>query len=255
MGLQTNKSIDDMNARLLQFLCPGNVGLFIESSLDFHQRQNRFPRFGGTNQGFDDGAVTAGSIQGLFDGEHLRVCCSVLQECLNAGGKGLIRVVNQHVSGSNRPENIGFLRGLGGKKLGGGNGQMGWVFQVWSIEVGNLKQPCEAQGRWEPIDLVFCNAEFANEEIERDVVHVLGDFETNWWAKTPTEEFALECLNKVFALVFLDFDVFVPGHPKLVVLEHLHSGEKLLHMVGYQIFNRDVAQSARAIIGELDKPG
>ena len=39
------------------------------------------------------------------------------------------------------------------------------------------------------------------------------------------------------------------------MFEHLHSGKKLLDVVGNEVFDSDIAQSSRLIVGELNESG
>ncbi len=71
VSLETDETVDDVNAGLLEFACPLDVGLLVEAGLDLHQRDNLLARFGGVDQCIDDGGVAGSAVQGLLDREHL----------------------------------------------------------------------------------------------------------------------------------------------------------------------------------------
>jgi len=68
VSLEANHAIHDVNTDVLQTLRPFDVPLFVESGLQFHQRNNLFACLGGLDERPHDRAVLGGSIQGHLDG-------------------------------------------------------------------------------------------------------------------------------------------------------------------------------------------
>ena len=71
--LQTDESVYDVRAGLLQASCPVNIVLFIEPGFEFHEDGDLFAAFRCIDQRFDNGRVRPGTIQRLFDGQHVRI--------------------------------------------------------------------------------------------------------------------------------------------------------------------------------------
>ena len=81
MGLEPNNAVNNVHASLLELAGPGDVGLLVEAGLNLNQGQNLLARFSGIDKRVDDWAVTAGAIESLLDGKHVRVGRRRSQEC------------------------------------------------------------------------------------------------------------------------------------------------------------------------------
>ena len=92
------------------------------------------------------------------------------------------------------------------------------------------------------IHIVFFDVEFANQKFEHLRVDVIGHLKSNRWAKAASQQFFFERLKQVFTLVFVDLEVFVAGHPKGVVLQHLHARKELPQELPNDFFERQVAR-------------
>lgn len=87
VGLQAYEAVHDLHTGLLEGPGPGNVRTLVESGLKFDYGRHLFARMRRPDQGSYEGAVRAGAVQGLLDGQYLRVGGSPLHERLNRGGK------------------------------------------------------------------------------------------------------------------------------------------------------------------------
>ena len=86
-----------MYPRAFQFASPLNIASFIESRLEFYDGRNIFSTFGSFLESPDDRALAAGSIQNLFNGQHVGVVSRFLEKS-NNGFKALVGVAQQQVS-------------------------------------------------------------------------------------------------------------------------------------------------------------
>ncbi len=87
-------------------------------------------------------------------------------------------------------------------------------------------RPAQIEGAGEAVDLLVGDVEFAQQQVARDVVHVVGDLETDGRTETTTQQLGLEGLDEVLGLVLLDRHVLVAGEAERVVVEHLHPGKR-----------------------------
>src|SRR5690606_30001079 len=94
---------------------PLDVGVLVEAGLDLDQDQHLLAGLGGADEGVDYRGVAGGAVEGLLDGEDVRVGGGLLQERLHGGREGVVGVVQQHVAAAQRGEDVG---GGGGLHLG-----------------------------------------------------------------------------------------------------------------------------------------
>ena len=71
--LQTNHAVNDMRAGFFQLARPLNVGRFIETRAQFHQRGHLLAGIGGVNERFDNRRIAARAVKRDLDREHLRI--------------------------------------------------------------------------------------------------------------------------------------------------------------------------------------
>ena len=96
--LQPDQAVDHVHPGPLQFAAPLDVGLLVEPGLDLHQGQHLLAGLRRVDQCVDDRGVAAGPVQGLLDGEHLRIGRRLLQEALDAGAERVVRVVQEDLA-------------------------------------------------------------------------------------------------------------------------------------------------------------
>ena len=82
VGLQAHESVDHVYAGPFEFARPRNIGLFVEARFDFDDCEHLFAVVGGFDERVDDRGVTRGAVQGLLDGQHVRVGCRLFDEGL-----------------------------------------------------------------------------------------------------------------------------------------------------------------------------
>src|ERR1700684_1901456 len=99
MRFQADHAMKNLHAGFLQIARPADVGSFVESSFKLDDDSD-FLFCGGFDQSADDGRVFAGAIEGLADGENIRVVGSTFNEA-NDGGIGVVRMMEQNVALSN----------------------------------------------------------------------------------------------------------------------------------------------------------
>ena len=244
--LEPDQAVDDVNARFLEFACPADVRRFVEACLDLDQGEHGFAGLGRLNERLDDGAVATGAVQGLLDGEYRRVAGRLLEERLHAGGEGFVRVMQQDAMLRDGRENVRGRVRLGRQEIDARRRHVLGVLQHGAVDLDHLVQAAEVQRGRQPVHLLLGDVEFAHEQAERQVVHVVGDLEADRRPEPTLQQLPFEGLDEVLRLVFLDLDILVPGDPELVVLEHVHAGEQLVEVVRDEVFERDEPQQPAA---------
>ena len=67
VGLQADQTVNNVATGLFKFAGPVDICLFVEASLDLHDRQHLFAGLCCRNECIDDGRVAAGSVESLLD--------------------------------------------------------------------------------------------------------------------------------------------------------------------------------------------
>ena len=99
------------------------------------------------------------------------------------------------------------------------------------------------------------DSKLCDQKLERDRVHVIRDFQANRGPESPAQQLALESLDQILRFVFVDFDVLVAGDPEFVVLEDLHAGEELTHVLGNEVLDCNESNATGPIVRQRNEPG
>ena len=231
MGLEADHAVDDVDSGTFQYPRPGDVGLLVESGLDLHDGQHLLAGLSGVNEGVDDGGVARGAVQGLLDGQDLRIVGGLLDEPLHAGGEGVVRVVHQDVTTTNGRKHVCRASCLDLGQVRMGDGQEVRVGQVVTVDVGQGEQAGEIKWGRKPEDLLVLDVELTGEQGE----HLVGDVVLHLEAYRGTSHLAaqqllLEGEEQVFGVVLLDLEVLVACDAEGGVLQHMHAGEQLVQV-------------------------
>ncbi len=253
--LEPHEPVDDVHAGLLELACPADIRRLVESRLDLHERQHLLAGLGRLDEGLHDRAVAGRAVQGLFDGEHVGVGSSLLEERLHTRRERLVRVVKQDVLAGDRAEDVGHGIGLGRQQVHARGWHVLAVLEPGPVDLGQLEQPAEIEWSRQSVYILFRDVEFAHEQVEGELVHVVRDLEADRRSEPPAQQLALEGLDEVLRLVLLDLDVLVAGDAELVVVENFHAREEVPQVIGDEVFERDEAQQAAAVIRKLHEAG
>ena len=169
MGLEADHAVDDVDSGTFQYPRPGDVGLLVESGLDLHDGQHLLAGLSGVNEGVDDGGVARGAVQGLLDGQDLRIVGGLLDEPLHAGGEGVVRVVHQDVTTTNGRKHVCRASCLDLGQVRMGDGQEVRVGQVVTVDVGQGEQAGEIKWGRKPEDLLVLDVELTGRPAPRGV--------------------------------------------------------------------------------------
>ena len=73
MGFESAHAVDDLDSRPLEFARPDHVSRFVKPRFELDDNRDVFPKFCGPFEGSDNGTFPARAIEGLFDGQNVRV--------------------------------------------------------------------------------------------------------------------------------------------------------------------------------------
>ena len=178
--LQPDHAVDDVDAVLLQFPGPVDVGLFVEAGLDLDQRQHLLAGHGSLDQRVHDRRIAAGPVEGLLDGEHLRVGGRLLDEPLHAGGEGVVGVLDEHVLLAQSGEDVSGLAGLFAEcQIGVGLRQEPRVAEVLPVDIGQREQPGQVERGGQLEDLLLGDVELTHQQLEHLVLDGVLDLQAH----------------------------------------------------------------------------
>jgi hypothetical protein len=137
--IQAHKPINDVAPGALQHSGPADVRLLVEARLHLHEHDHLLARFGGGDQGVDDRRRIRGAVKGLLDRQDVGVRRGLLDEALNAGGEGMVRVVHQDVAVAQDVEHAARLLALQQARMRCGD--EGGVLELGAVQRVDLPQP------------------------------------------------------------------------------------------------------------------
>ena len=166
----------------------------------------------------------------------------------------LVRVVDEDVGLADRLEEVGAAVRLRGLERDRGRRHVRRVAQLGAIDLREVEQAAQIERSGEAVDLLRGDVELADEQVERQAVHVVADLEADRRTEPAAQQLGLERLDQVLGLVLLDRDVLVAGEAERVVVEDLHAGEEVLEVVRDELLERQEPHGL-AVVGELHEPG
>ncbi|MDQ0775695.1 hypothetical protein QF026_004161 [Streptomyces aurantiacus] len=250
VGLEADEAVDDVAARLLQLLGPLDVGLFVEAGLDLDQDQYLLAGFGGLDERVDDRGVAGGPVQGLLDGEDVRVLGRLLQERLDGGREAVVRVVQEDVPFPESGEYVRRGRRLDLREVAVGARDELRELQLGPVEGADAEETGEVQGARQRVHLGLGDLQLPYQQVEYVPVDGLLDLQAHRRSEAAPHQLLLQGLEKVLGVVLLDLQILVAGDTERVVLQDLHAGEELL-----QVGRDDVLDGDVAVRGGLQEAG
>ena len=97
MRLETHHAVHHLRAHRFERFSPVDVGLFVKTCFELDHRQHLFAPAHGLAQQIQHLGIGAGAVDGLLDGQHMRVVDGLAQKSQDAI-KALKRLVDEHVA-------------------------------------------------------------------------------------------------------------------------------------------------------------
>ena len=145
-------------------------------------------------------------------------------------------MVHEHVAVAQRREDA--LGRFAFAERGRGRGHERRVLQRRAVDAVDLPQRRQIEQPGHLDDVAGVHVEFAQQQLEHVLGHVVGDLEPHRRAEAPARQFALERLQQVLVAVLFDLEIRVAGDAERVVLDDLQAGEQHRQERGDQFLHR-----------------
>ena len=149
-----------------------------------------------------------------------------LADQVDDGRERLVGVMEEDVAAAED------IEGVGAALVGGGDGgEVDGVLELRPVdEVVEGVEPVQVDRAADPVEVVWLELELGQQELGDFVGAGVGDLDTNRLAVVSVGQLALEGLEEVVDLFFVDPEVAVAGDAKLVAACDLHAGEESPHV-------------------------
>ena len=221
VGFETDESVNNVDAGLFHLFSPGDVIGFIKAGLEFDQHRNLFFVMGGGDECVEDRGVTAGAVEGHFDGENGGVGCGVFEE-RDDRGEAFVGVMKEDIPLADRFE----ISGSAGQGEGKG-GREGRVAKAGLITArfAQGEDLCEVNGACDAIGIFRKELEVAEEKVFNIEGAIGGDFETDGGTPVPFLEFFLDGEEKILGFFLVDIELAISGDADGPDSVDFHSGK------------------------------
>ena len=159
VGLESQQPVDDVDPCVFQGPCPLDVALFVETRLELDQHGHLLAVAHRLQQCFHHRRVAAHAVEGLLDGQHVRISGGRLQEVQDRGER-IVGMVQEDVlapdGGKDPALRVEEPRGCG---------QKGDVLQIGPIQSVQLFEVAHAQRGRDGIDVSGTDLQVLHEEV------------------------------------------------------------------------------------------
>ena len=202
-----------------------DVGAFVEPSQQLHDDGHLLAVAGRLDQLLDDRRVAARSVQRLLDGEHVRVPGGRVQQ-LDHRVERLERVVHEHIPLTHDLEDRS-----GRVPPEGCSGGEGGPLQVRSVDLTDqVRQPVHVDGPVDGVEVVDLDPHLPQQLRHGVGRAVVCHLQPHALAVASPGQLALEGIEQIDHLLFVDPQIAVPGDAELVAGADRHAREQLAHL-------------------------
>ena len=133
-------------------------------------------------------------------------------------------MMKQHIAFAQRREDAPRRLAVGEGGMGGGNECR--IFERRPVDAVDLPQRRQVEQAGHFDDVTGVHVEFAQQQFQHALGHVVGDLESHRRAEPPARQFPFQRLQQVFVAVLFDLVVGVAGDAEGVMLNDFHAREK-----------------------------
>ena len=174
VGFVPYYAVDHMGAGFLQPVGQSDIGRLVKAGPQLDHHGDLFTRARRVDQVFHHRRIRTGSVEGLFDGQHIRVLCR-LTEQLDDRGEGFERVMEQHIMLAHDLEQITPVAELGRQTR-----REPRVFELRAVDdVADRQQAVEVDRTVDLVEVVGLEPEFLEQKIGHVIRAVGGDLEAD----------------------------------------------------------------------------
>ena len=230
-----HKTIYNLHAGAFQFAGPANILLLVKAGLQFDHRCHRFAGFGGIDQGTHDGAVLAGAIQRLLDGDHIGIGRSLAQEGQHHF-KALIGVMNHQVLAADGSKAIAAMFTDALRKAR----RVRFELQIWPVFLHQQRQIVDAQHARNQDGVAIIDAQLALHQHQQAGRSIFLHGEMDHLAAAAALQRGLVKAHQIFGF-FFHFDIGIADHPESAIANQIIAGEQLIKERPDGVFQADPA--------------
>lgn len=109
-----DQPVNDVDTGFLEFSRPEDVVGFVETGFEFDDGCDLFAVADSVHQGADDAGIAAGAIEGLFDGQDIRILRGLLEK-IDYGTEILVGMMQEDIAVANGGKEISLIFESGGE--------------------------------------------------------------------------------------------------------------------------------------------
>ena len=239
-----------MAAGLLQHLRPDDIVFLVETRLQLHQDGDLLAVLRRLGEGRDDRGIAADAVQGLLDGQHLRIGGSVFDKFHNRI-KGLVRVMEQDIPFADFLKDVAVRRQLLHRRR-----HMLRILQlVKARKAVHLHQEGQVERPVDLIDGLVPDVKFLPQKLEQLLVYLLLYLQADHLAPLAFFQLLLDLLQEIRRVVLLNGQVSVAHDPVGRGADNIIAQEQLLHVPLNDLLQQDHIPASVLSMGKRDDPG
>ena len=234
VGLQAQEAVDHVAASLLKHLGPGNVVFLVKAGLQLHQHRDLLAVIGRFGQGLDDGGISADAVQGLLDGQDVRVLRRRLHE-LHHRVKGLVGMAQQDVALPDVREDAVLVHE--------GRDRLRDVLRVLQAvkarQAVHLHEHGQIQRPVDPEQVRLLDLQLVAEDLQELLVHGILHLQPDRFAPLAALQLLLDLLHEVGSIFLVQIELRVPHDAEGVRGQDVIVHEELVHVAFDDLFQQD----------------
>ena len=198
VGFQAYQTVNHMAARFFQHSGPYNIIFLVKAGLQLHQHRHLLAVLCRLGQRRNDRGIAADPVEGLLDGQNLRILCR-LPDKVHHRGKGLVRMVQQNISFEDFVKNMAAGRQLW-HRLGRIPGRLQMPEALHAV---NLHQHRQIQRPLNGINILGFYTQLLLQDLQKPLVAVGSHFQPDGLPPLTFLQLLFYLLQKVGRLVLL----------------------------------------------------
>ena len=238
--LELGKPVDHVDAVRLQPPRPEDVVALVESRLELDQHRHLFAGLGRGDEQRNQRRIGANTVERHLDRDDVRILHRGAKESLDRP-EGLERMMNEDVLVADPVEDR-FRILVGAPQASRREGR---VLQLGPVNAGQLRPVAEAQSIVRSEHHIVGDLEVLDEDVQDTSGNVGFDVQQRDGAAAELLEAAVDALEQIVGLVFLDLEVGVADDPEEVRTLDLRAGEELVDVGADHVLEKHERVSAR----------
>ena len=205
VGLKAHQTVNHMASGLLKHLCPVDIVLLVKTRFQLHQHRHLLAIVRCLRQSRNNGRISADTVQGLLDGQDLRIPCGAAHK-VHHRIKALIWMVKQNIAFPDIGEYIILIH-----KGRHGLGHIpGHLEQLKAFQSVHPHKECQVQGTVDFKNILAVDGQLPAYNFKETLIHIVLDFQADGLAPLAFLKLLLDFLQQVHCLLLIYGKVGVP---------------------------------------------